>query len=453
MPLILGANSASGGYTVKNSLRFNSGSSDYLSRTFGTATNQKIWTFSTWIKRVNLGTAQDFFDGYTSGSSRTQLMFDSSDCIRLLDQVNMNIYTTQLFRDISAWYHIVVATDTTQATASNRIKLYVNGSQVTSFSTATYPAQNTNLLINGANVHDLARTGSYANEYFDGYVSETYFIDGQQLTPSSFGQTDPSTPSSGIWIPKAYTGSYGTNGFYLKFANSASLGTDSSGLGNNWTSNGGIASTSQSTDTPTNNFATLNPLDVNGLTLTNGNLSGSSTGTTWRSTRGTFGMSKGKWYWEVKATASASSYDCQIGIGLFTLPISSYSEWSTANNSVLYNAGDGSKFLNGVNSSYGSSYTVGDIIGVAFDADNLTVTFYKNGTSQGTISTGWNADTYAIETALYGRAGGTTSNAFNFGSPSYSANSYQDAAGYGNFSYAVPSGYYALCSANLAKYG
>ena len=154
----------------------------------------------------------------------------------------------------------------------------------------------------------------------------------------------------------------------------------------------------------------------------------------------------------MKATASASSYDAQVGVGLFSLAIASYPEWNSANPSVVYSAGDGSKWLNGVNSSYGASYTVGDIIGVAFDADNLTVTFYKNGTSQGTITTSWSVDTYALQVAFYGRSGGTTSGSFNFGSPPYAANSYADGNGYGNFSYAVPSGYYALCTANLNTY-
>jgi len=238
MPLILGANSVSG-YTVKNSLRFNSGSSDYLNRTQGTSTNQNIATFSIWFKRSILGTTQRIFEGYTAITDAGNSAIE----INTSDQVQIDGYTTswriptQVFRDISAWYHLVVAYDTTQATASNRVKVYVNGAEITTFSTNNNPTQNSTFgFNNNSSVLQIGRrriTASNDN-FYNGYVSETYFIDGQALTPSSFGQTDT---ASGIWIPKAYTGTYGNNGFYLKFANSASLGTDSSGNGNTFTVN------------------------------------------------------------------------------------------------------------------------------------------------------------------------------------------------------------------------
>jgi len=467
MPLILGANSVSG-YTVKNSLRFNSGSSDYLNKTFTTPTNQKIWTFSTWIKRSNLGTGQSFFDGYTGPSTRTQLMFDSSDGIRALDQVNMNLISTQLFRDISAWYHIVIAVDTTQATSTNRVKIYVNGSQITSFSSSTYPAQNTNLLINGANAHDLGRTGAYTNEYFDGYQSEVYFIDGQQLTPSSFGETDT---LSGIWIPKAYTGSFGTNGFYLQFKNSAALGTDSSGNGNTWTVNN-LTSVDQSTDTPTNNFATMNPLRQptgNPATLTNGNLTIATQNTGYYGGRSTISVSSGKWYFEAKLVSQTSGNLGYIGIQnadsytpeMFNSSSGAFAGYSSTGYS--YSGFDGAKTNNNSDTAYGNSYTTNDIISVALDLDNSKLYFAKNGTWQNSgVPTSGATGTGAISitsglTYLFAVDDANNSNSLvwdcNFGSPPYSVTGSADGAGLGNFSYAVPSGYYALCTKNLANFG
>jgi len=470
MPLILASNSASGGYEVDNSLRFNAGSSDFLNKTFGTATNRKIFTISVWTKRSILGdpnigaTGKTMFSGGIANSAQTSLEFTNTNVFSFMDIASpysaynfivRSSETNLALRDLSAWYHLVVAYDSTQATASNRLKLYLNGSQVTSFSATDYPTLNYEPYMNNNIVHRIGNTmdNTFNDRYYDGYLSEFNFIDGQALTPSSFGQTDPSTPSSGIWIPKAYTGSYGNNGFYQKYSNSAALGTDSSGNGNNFTVNN-LTSVDQSTDTCTNNFATLNPLDINGMTFTEGNLLGASVGATWKSSRGTIGMSQGKWYWEMKATTATTAFDGQIGVGLFSLAIASFGEWTTANPSVIYSAGDGSKWVNGVNSAYGATWTTGDIIGVAFDADNLTVTFYKNGASQGLITPGFSANTYAPEVAFYGRDGGTTSGSFNFGSPAFTiASGNADAEGFGNFEYAVPSGYFALCTKNLANFG
>jgi len=440
----------------------------YFTRTPGSTTNQQIFTWSSWVKRDKLGTGTDQYlfasDNFNTSSNRFvfQIIFKSTGTEQLVVGLENSVsgtdgvrQTTQVFRDTSAWYHIVAAVDTTQATASNRIKVYVNGSEVTSFATNTNPTQNANVSINQSG--STPAIGAFIlntspQRFFSGYLAGTYLIDGQALTPSSFGETDATT---GIWKPKSYAGSYGTNGFFLKFANSASLGTDSSGNGNNFTVGGGTPT--QTLDTPSNVFATLNALDINAITLTQGNLLAGSTGATWKSTRSTLGVSKGKWYWEMKATASASSYDCQIGVGLFSLAIASFGEWSSANPSVIYTAGSGEKILNGTTSAYGATYTVGDIIGVAFDADNLTVTFYKNGTSQGAITTGWSADTYAAEIALYGRSGGTTSGSFNFGNGYFQTTAisspYSDGAGLGKFQYQPPAGYYALCTKNINVYG
>jgi len=242
-----------------NSLRFNSASSDYLSRTPASSGNRQKWTWSGWFKKsvIGSGAYEYLFDctDAINSTGRINNINNTTDSFQFADDlISADLRTTAVYRDSSAWYHLVVAMDTTQATASNRIKMYVNGSQITSFSTETYPSQNSNGTINLATGSYVHRIGTYngSGSFFNGYQSEVYFIDGQQLTPSSFGQTDSAT---GIWTPLPYTGTYGTNGFYLQFKNSASLGTDSSGNGNTWTANN-LTSVDQSTDTPTNNFCT-----------------------------------------------------------------------------------------------------------------------------------------------------------------------------------------------------
>jgi hypothetical protein len=220
---------AGGGYEIERSLRFNSADSAYLSRTPASAGNRKTWTWAGWVKRSGLGTYQRFFATF-DGSNQEYWRFDSDNTLRLFENLG-TLQTTQVFRDVSAWYHIVVAVDTTQATASDRIKFYLNGTQVTTFSTATYPSQNADGRFNSAVPHYL---GTGTVEYFNGYLADIHFIDGQALDPTSFGKFD----TNGVWQPKAYTGSYGTNGFHLPFSDNstaAALGTDTSGNGNDWT--------------------------------------------------------------------------------------------------------------------------------------------------------------------------------------------------------------------------
>ena len=212
------------GYNLTNSLRFRASASAYLNRTLITPTNNKIFTWSGWVKIGNSPTVYPTL--FAAASTTTTNYFDNIGFENNSIVVFWNgassgyLVTTQVLRDPAAWYHIVVAVDTTQATASNRCKIYVNGTQVTSFSTATYPTQNYSQLFNSAVGHryGVGQAGSGLLYYFDGYLTEQYFIDGQQLTPSSFGETNATT---GVWQPKAYTGTYGTNGFYLKFTDIA----------------------------------------------------------------------------------------------------------------------------------------------------------------------------------------------------------------------------------------
>ena len=250
--------SVSTGYDIDNSCKFEADNSEYLSRTPSSAGNRRTWTFSGWVKRTEIGSGGNTI----LSAGDTYIQFDGNALqinFRAASE-NFFIITNRLFRDTSAWYHIVVQCDTTQGTASNRAKVWVNGVQETSFSTSTYDnmSQNYDTLMNSTNEHEV---GKYSNEettyanFFNGYITELHLVDGTALTPTSFGEFDD---DSGIWIPKAYTGSHGTNGFYLDFEDASNMGNDASG-GTDFTETN-ITAADQATDTPTNNFATGNPL-------------------------------------------------------------------------------------------------------------------------------------------------------------------------------------------------
>ena len=466
------------GYQVPNSARFNSASSDELTRTFPTDGNRKTFTISYWIKRSTISTAsgQSHFFGDTAGTTdATQDSFywgGSGNDQFIFGGWNANIITsTMLFRDVSAWYHIVVGVDTTQATSANRVKFYVNGTEQTYTSGAAYPAQNADFGITKSGNHSWFGNDGQSGRG-NGYLAEAYLIDGQQLTPSSFGQTDSTT---GIWTPIAYTGTYGTNGFYLKFANSAALGTDSSGNGNTFTVNN-LTSVDQSTDTPTNNFNTLNPLIPLGSNFsapTEGNLSLSQSGV------GNSGFyastiipSAGKWYFEVKVTVISTSDRSYIGIANFESVTGTSSIESGDYKGISVSTGTYGRIAvtNGATTTEfdvaGYAPTTNDIMIYAVDMDNSRVYIGKNGTwftttadsgGNPATSTGYFSPVLGNGFAVGATHGAGTSvsatHQYNFGSPMYAANSYTDANGFGNFSYAVPSGYYSLCSKNLAIYG
>jgi hypothetical protein len=451
--VILPTNSISGGYDVTNSLRFNSGSTDNLQRTFSSG-NRKTYTLSFWIKKTAINQTNFIFQSLQDGNNFGQIYFnaDQFGYESYIGSLQFQLITTQVFRDVSAWYHIVVAIDTTQATSSNRGKIYVNGSQVTSFAYSTYPSQNYDTFFNQNRTHTIgANTFSGFGNLLNGYLSDYFFIDGQALDPTSFGETDFDT---GIWKPKAYTGTYGTNGFYLQFKNSASLGTDSSGNGNTFTVNN-LTSIDQTTDTPTNNFCTLNPLisagndSGNKQVLSEGNLYVTGNQASWCHSRGTMSYSVGKWYWEAKITGKIA--DMNIGVSNTGTNMFGGTVQSLSGNTTIYPEGD--KNINGtITTGVFTAYSLGDIIGIAHNADANTVTFYKNGSailSDQSVS-GGNDTSWTPASAVYNTTGFFS---FNFGSPIYSANSYTDGAGYGNFSYAVPSGYYSLNTKNLATFG
>jgi hypothetical protein len=386
-------------------LRFSSSSSDYLNRTPASAGNRKTWTWSAWVKRGLLGGQRALLGvNAANNDTGTTAIEITSDTFRLIGFSTSWRVTTQVFRDPAAWYHFVVACDTTQATAANRIKIYVNGSEITAFSTSNNPTQNADLGVNAASNHMIGADpyGGPVN-YFDGYLAEVNFVDGLALTPGYFGQTDT---TSGAWQPVAYTGQYGTNGYFLPFTNISSvsaLGFDASGLNNNWTTNN-ISLTAGSTydsmtDVPTltsataANYCVMNPLSK-GTTITtaSANLNTSMASVAWNSAFGSLGVSSGKWYWESTLLTSSGA---DAGVGISTNPSGSANSYLGVDaNSWAYYGNNGNKRNNDVGAAYGASYTNGDVIGVALDLDAGTLVFYKNNTSQGTAYSGLASNTY-----------------------------------------------------------
>jgi hypothetical protein len=460
MSLIIPANSlAGGGYEIDNSLRFNSGSSDYLNRT-PSGGNYQISTFSGWVKRSILGTQQHFFSFSPTDNNQFNISFSSDNTLQVYSDdaptTQILIRTNRVFRDVSAWYHVFVAYDTTQGTASNRVKIYINGIQETSFSTATYPSLSANLQMNG-NVN-LCTVGTYRSPYFfyNGYLSEFNWIDGQALTPTDFGEFDA---DSGIWKPIAYSGTYGTNGFFLEFQSSGALGTDSSGEGNTFTVNN-LTSIDQTTDTPTNNFATWNGVADNlDVTLSNGNLSVvHGTALERRPVICNFGLSTGKWYAEFKPTSDSGSAHLEYGIVTQPSPsaIGRYMDQNPINSGSVSYINDGSIQVDGSTTTGLLTYTANDIIGIAVDKTNSLIYFYKNGTLVNSGGTSFSGIVQGDGNFYYcnaDRSGGATYNSdANFGNAPYTiASGNADANGYGNFEYAVPTGYLSLCTKNLSE--
>jgi hypothetical protein len=438
------------GYNLTKSLRFRSSASAYLSRTLTAPTNNKIWTWSAWVKRGTLSTDQMLLgttDDNTADGNFAGFRFTSANVFQFFNYAGgyqMLLNTTQVFRDPSAWYHIVLAVDTSQATASNRIKLYVNGVQVTAFTTATYPGQNYDGFINSAITH---YQGCYNNassgplSFFNGYLTAIYFVDGQQLTPSSFGSTNSST---GVWQPKAYIGTYGNNGYFLPFTNTTStttLGNDFSGNNDNWTVNNisltaGVTYDSM-TDVPTltnatvANYCVLNPTSpLASGTISNANLTFTS-GAADAICVGTFGVSSGKWYWEITATTVNASLSY---IGIIGQPPASLTvDLSTPSNGYCY-LSNGNKGNNNSRVAYGATFTSGDVIGVALDMDAGTLVFYKNNATQGTA---------------YSSLTGTFSPAISDGSGASSGAVFNCNWGQRPFTYTPPTGFVALNTFNL----
>ena len=441
-PLVGASGQSTGGYTIAKSLRFRRSASAYLNRTPGTAGNRQKWTWSGWVKRGLSGSANQKLFSVFNGNNDNQLF----EITIFNDKLYIEGYTvywrisTQVLRDHSSWYHIVCAVDTTLSTANDRIKVYINGTQITAFDTTNNPTQNADTAINQTAAHHIgSRTAS--SDFLDAYLADVYLVDGQQLTPSSFGETDSIT---GVWKPKAYSGTYGTNGFYLKFADATStstLGNDSSGNSNTWTTNN-ISVTAGTTydsmtDVPTltsataANYCVMNPLDLGQTsTLTEGNLRFASSSNANQSIcRGSIGVSSGKWYWEV--TANSSSTGNGVGIAKSTAAINNYLG-SDASGYCYF--GNGDKYNNGTGGAYGATFTTNDVIGVALDMDAGTLVFYKNNTSQGTAYSSISGTVFPSVTD--GSGGAVSDLTSNFGQRP--------------FSYTPPTGYVALNTYNLS---
>jgi hypothetical protein len=431
-------------YEIEQSLRFNDDDSAYLSRTPASAGNRKTWTWSGWVKRGNLGGTQALFQGGTSAlTSAIYFRFTTNHQLQLIDgPALLNVQTAAVFRDPSAWLHIVLAFDTTQATASNRVRLYINGELQTSLSASSYPSLDASgYHVNNTNSHQIAAQLTGPTNFFDGYMAEVNFIDGQALDPTAFGQF-----KSGVWVPKRYTGTYGTNGFYLPFSDSAAIGDDLSGNGNDWTPVN-LASTDVLLDSPTNNWATLSAISGTN-TLSDGNLRAASGGGTQPAT---FLLQSGKWYWEAKGDRYSAAI-CGPDGQNYSATIS-----NTGSKGLGWFQTGPIWWDGGTTSPSGTSYTTADILGIALDMDAGTITFYKNNVFYTTLTFGSGtvpSFSEGVFPAINGGGVTTGVHNLNFGQDSSFAGAVTrqgntDANGRGDFYYAPPAGHLALCTANL----
>jgi len=444
--------------------------STYLTKTFGSAGNRKTMTFSFWIKRGNLSTAQYPMSIIDSGSgNQADMRFAATtDVFRMYATgtdatPRVHLVTNRVFRDTSAWYHIVWEIDTTQATASNRVKLYVNGVQETSFSTEDYPPQNTDLRWNGTSgsTGGVTQIGAInGNGVFDGSMSHFHFIDGTAYDASAFGEFD----ANGVWkIKTSPSVTYGTNGFFiLKDGNSV---TDQSVNSNNWTVGGGTLTNTE--DNPSNVFATLNPLVNIGTntTYSQGNNTVSTNNANYKVSPSTLAVSSGKWYMEFKAVSgSFGSIDAAVGIIQTETNFSTGSQNLNAYpNGYSYGSLGKVRQYNASDVYTASTYADGDIIGIALDMDNNKLYFHKNGTYQNSGdptsgSTGTGAVSITSGKEYYFACSTITSSgtkvfSANFGNGYFGttavASAGTNASGIGIFEYDVPTGYTALSTKGL----
>ena len=432
----------------------------YLFRNFTSAGNKKTFTFSAWVKFADDTSISTLFA--TGADSENRLIFirhdsGSGSALKVDGKTSTNqtieVRTNRAFRDTNAWYHIVLRVDTTQSTAADRVRIYVNGVQETSFAQSTYPSQNYDTEVNKTANHMVGRYSYSASNYMNGYMSHVAFVDGASLAPTSFGQTDS---TSGIWKFKSPSGiTWGTNGFHLKFENSGAMGTDSSGNSNTFTVNGNLK---QALDTPSNVYATMNPLDnyYPNSTFSNGN--NTIVTNNYNPTFATLAVSSGKWYWEVKV--DSTSTEDMIGIrGEQTRGDYDYNgtyDFFYNSKARFYDGSSGSQFV-----SYGATFTTGDIIGVALDCTSAqnTIQFYKNGSAQGSKNiTNVSSTTLGVYNIALGdyTSGASATFSVNFGNGFFGTTPISSAGSNGNgslFEYDVPSGYYALNTKNINTYG
>ena len=455
---VVGGDGKPTGYEIDNSLRFEDGDAPRLTKTFSSSGNRRTVTFSAWFKLSNLGIIRHIFSN--NGADFINLESDNTLSVQLAGSAEGYLYSNRVFRDPSAWYHIVVAVDTTQGTASNRLKLYINGVQETSFSDSSNPNQNLETGFAENVQHAIGMRSANVDRHFDGYLAEVNFVDGSALDPTYFGETD----DNGVWIPKKPdVSSYGTNGFYMQFqqtgtsANSSGIGADTSGNDHHFAVTN-LAATDVTEDTPTNNFCTLSSVDNDGVVLSEGNCNFDTSSGNNEGVRGTIGVQNGKWYYECKITGSAGMSAGNIGYSRPEVPVTSGPA------SVLGLFANGSSTFGLYNNSSGktsldASAGIGqnDIIGVALDLDSSTKTiaYYRNGSIMGSAQT-INASIlgdFLLPVMLDDGGVNDVVGSFNFGNPTFSISSGNTDGKYGNFEYAPPSGYYALCTKRLADHG
>ena len=436
-----------------------------LEKTF-TASNRKTFTISTWIKRSALTVNNCIYSAGTNDSTDRELLVFLADAgeedklyfnAKVSNSTVAQFYTNRRFRDVGAFYHIVLAFDTTQATDTNRMKLYVNG-ELQSFQSVTYPNQNRDMNTNNT-VHKIGSTVGNG-QYFNGLMSYFAFTDGTAYTPTSFGETDS---SSGIWKWKSPSVTYGTNGFFLKM-DTSSPGTDTSGNSNTFTASGTPTLTQ---DNASNNFCTLTPLIRMAITLNNGNTQVTDTDSSWYGVGSTMGVSSGKWYWEYKLTRIGNY--AQDGV-MGGLPGNGYNDiYNTYVGSktagVALNTGEGKIYSADSSTTwFGSANSQGQIIGVALDLDNNKIYYSQNGVFGNSSNPATNTNGYALSATIIANKPllpcSSINNCtidYNFGNGFFGttavASSNADAAGHGLMEYAVPTGYYTLNTKNLNTYG
>ena len=474
------ASATAGAFEVANSCRFNDGDSAYLNRDLVTPTNADRWTYSLWVKRSNLGASQILLSGGTANDQADFILFRGTD-----DQLEWQMYhgtdtakykTTRVFRDIASWYHLVFTYDSANGTAGDRMRIYVNGTEETVFGTENNVAVNTDSKINAANQHDIGydSKGAVTSAYFDGYMAEVVFCDGQAYAASDFGEFDEDSPT--IWKPKDVSGlTFGNNGFYLDFEDSSNLGNDANG-GTDFTE-ANLAAVDQATDTPTNNFCTLNPLHIatsSPPTFSEGNLGLTSDGSNWRDSCGTIGLTNGRWYFETKAPGNT----VQIGVcsqswlnaqganvgareGAQATPNEAVYGWYGNNGTVYYrtSAAQGTAFS-------GNTWST-EVISVYLDLEDNLIYFAKDNTMENS-GTGYALATGEIYFPMVvGYVSGTTyinlGSTGAFGGTAVSS-AVADDNGYGAFEFDPSRGgasdfnssakkFYAICTKNLAEFG
>ena len=479
MPLILPGNVASalgGAYEVANSCRFNDGDSVYMHKTPSSDGNRRTFTFSFWVKRGELTSHNPIAEVYSSGENVSQFYFNAGDQFTWYESQTsnkINLTTNAVQRDPNAWYHIVVKVDTTESTNTDRVKIYINNElQTITSGSNTYPDQNFQSYMNST--HDAIEIGrtQYNSNQFDGYLAEVCMIDGSALAPSSFGEADEDSPT--IWKPIDVSGlTFGTNGFYLDFEDSSNLGNDANG-GTDLTEVN-LAATDQAQDSPTNNWAVLNPLDhyYNATTSTGGTLSEGSTLFVIASgnkgfARSSIGVTAGKWYWECKLHAVSKGF-----LGVCNNDILIQDSTPQVNAIYLYEATPDFRSGDQILTTGVASISTNDIMNFALDMENHAFYIGVNNSwmnsgdpTSGDSRTGAISELFTTGRAIIRDSGAMFANllntstsggintSMNFGCPPYANSSdAADANGFGAFEFSPPAGYLALCTKNLGSDG